>query len=158
MGPFDTMFGGASDPDRLGIGLKSRAKRERMSADPREGFGRHVGPLGDPQWAGFFQALQEAGVDRVADNSVGEARGMFPQSAPYEHTFDPMQGQTSAVLASGPSNQIGGQNPALDAIFRIMGEEKMAPRVSATKRPQGPVRTTGQSKLRVERQRGGSKV
>ena len=50
----------AFDPstDPLGIGLKQRAA---VNQQPYPGFG----PLPDPQWEGFFQAMNEAGVDKI---------------------------------------------------------------------------------------------
>lgn len=92
--PFDPV----TDP--LGISLKERARQQRQL---REGVGalqrgqRELqapgmglygplhsslgtplsGPIPDPQWEGFFQALNEADVDRLADESVGIKRGMF---------------------------------------------------------------------------------
>jgi|ERR1035437_3667423 hypothetical protein len=57
----------AFDPstDPLGIGLKQRAVANQQ---PYQGFG----PLPDPQWQGYFQAINEAGVDKFAGaNPVG---------------------------------------------------------------------------------------
>ena len=71
------MFDSHSDP--LGIGLKSRAKQtRRMQAVPHRRGSMTVLP--DPQWEGYFQALSEAGVDNLADSSVGVKRGMFSPS------------------------------------------------------------------------------
>ena len=71
------MFDSHSDP--LGIGIKSRAKQtRRMQAVPHRRGSMNVLP--DPQWEGYFQALREAGVDNLADQSVGVKKGMFPSS------------------------------------------------------------------------------
>ena len=87
--------------DKLGIALKSRAKGQRQMFDDAEGadYQQRIaaapdmglyGPLRTSRgtqlssvlpssmWDGLRQALFEAGVDRVADNSVGVRRGMFP--------------------------------------------------------------------------------
>ena len=50
-------FDPSTDP--LGIGLQQRAATNRQ---PYPGFG----PLPDPQWEGFFQAADEAGVSKFA--------------------------------------------------------------------------------------------
>lgn len=50
-------FDPSTDP--LGIGLQQRAAANRQ---PYPGFG----PLPDPQWEGYFQAMNEAGVNKVA--------------------------------------------------------------------------------------------
>ena len=81
-------FGSPDDPDRQGIGLKSRARDNRrryqqQEADDytdirqqvpgaalygplRHSTGRRYEPvLRDPNWEAMFQAWDEAGVDRV---------------------------------------------------------------------------------------------
>lgn len=102
------MFDAATDP--LGIGVKSRGMNRRQQFEMRN-LGHNMGPLADPQWQGLLQALQEAGVSRVADNSVGEARGMFSPSTPYEPTFDP-ETQSSAVATVTPVLNKQGQQVA----------------------------------------------
>jgi hypothetical protein len=93
--------------DPLGIGLITRAQDRRRNYAMGEGFGNggFGGPLPDPAWDGFFQALSEKGVRGLADNSVGEAKGMFPESGSTVSTYDPSF-QTSAVDTM-PSNQLG---------------------------------------------------
>lgn len=98
------IFDSATDP--LGIALKSRASQSRQNYALNEGWGHPMfGPLPDPQWDGFFQSLAESGVSRLGDNSVGEAKGMFPGAKPNVATYDPSY-QTSAI-DSMPSNHIG---------------------------------------------------
>lgn len=40
-------------------------------------------------WEGLFQAMDEQGVEKVADNSVGAARGMWGGGGVSTPTFDP---------------------------------------------------------------------
>lgn len=86
--------------DVLGIGLRERARQQRQSREGTEALRRSQleqqfpgvglygplhgslgrplsGPLPDPMWEAFLQSLSEAGVDRLADESVGIKRGMF---------------------------------------------------------------------------------
>lgn len=106
------MFDAASDP--LGVGLRSRAAdyktlwQQAADQNARDhgqlvSFG-HIGPLSDPRMDGFFQAMQEAGVDKVGDASTGMKKGMFGGSeAPS--TFDPAS-QSSAIDQSPVSRQL----------------------------------------------------
>lgn len=84
--------------------------------------GGPINTLGMPkEWQRWFDRLKQQGVTGLGDNSAGEARGMFASGAsPYTPTFDP-QAQRSAVIESGPSNAMGGQNASLDAIFKLVG-------------------------------------
>jgi len=105
--------------------LRGRAKENRRMQEaesyaqtgrlPRTSF---MGGL-PPQWDAWFQALEDQGVTKLGDQSVGEAKGMFPKRAPLPSQFNPAY-QSSAVLAAGPTNQIGGQNASLDAIFKLV--------------------------------------
>lgn len=89
-------------------------------------------------WERWFDTLAEQGVDRLADQSVGERRGMFQRSTGYAPTFDPSF-QSSAVVDAGQSNQIDAPSlhPALAALQRLTGRR-------------------GTSGLRVRTQRGTS--
>lgn len=51
------MFDPQSDP--LGIGVMSRARENRFKLAAK-GLAPAIGPLPDPQWEGFFQAIAEA--------------------------------------------------------------------------------------------------
>ena len=117
------MFNPTTDP--LGIGLKARAANQRRDLEVRN-LGHNYGPLSDPAWDGFFQAMNEAGVDNLADNSMGAARGMFSAKPPLPSTFNPAF-QTSATMGMTPTNQIGvpGVVPSLEGLF------------AATRRPRG---------------------
>jgi hypothetical protein len=126
---------GIFDPntDPLGIGLRQRAG-DRQSAYYNENPAArmaHANIFSDPRWDAYFQSLDEAGVSKLADQSVGEAKGMFPASAPAASTYDPSY-QTSAVDTM-PSNQFnvpgegaptgvyGSSIPAMDALSRATG-------------------------------------
>lgn len=147
-------FNGLSLADQ--IGLESRAADRRRNYAMGEGFGTgaNLGPLPDPKWDGFFQALSEKGVRRLADNSVGEATGQFPESPQPVSTVNP-NFQTSAV-DSMPSNQLGtgqmtmpgagystightgGSIPSMDALQKTT-------RAGAGRRPQRVVKQRGTS-------------
>ena len=95
------------DRDKLGIGLKSRAKQFRRTQTTDRGrvsgMGAVGGPLQDPQWDGFFQAMAEQGVSGLRDDSAGYAKGIFDSLGQnYEPTFDPFMGQQSAVATAAP--------------------------------------------------------
>lgn len=74
------MFTNPLNDDKLGIGLRQRAK-EAHRAFETEGrdyaksqgqlvsFGQ-LGPLRDPMWDAYFQALDEQGVSKMAGGSL----------------------------------------------------------------------------------------
>lgn len=135
-----------TNPDPLGIGLRSRAAQAKTRRNPT-GLGS-MGPLGDPQWDAFFQALDENGVDRLADNSVGVKRGMFPQGPPRASTYDPAT-QSSAVDVS-PSNQLGTNvDDMMAGLDRAIGGGSVDDAFAIRKSPM-------RGRLRVQTQRGTS--
>lgn len=96
------------DDDPLGIGLQTRAAARRKAAEnsqPTSEWMNHQigGPAISPAWEGWFQALQEAGVDNLGDNSVGVKRGMWSQGPEYKPLFDPNYGESSAVAQAIPT-------------------------------------------------------
>lgn len=85
--------------------------------------------LSDPSWRRWFDTLKEQGVDKLADNSVGVARGMWSAPEPDKPTFDPRyqsssfrdvtQGDDgSYAIQRRHSNSIGSPNPSLSGIYR----------------------------------------
>lgn len=101
-------FNPAEDP--LGIAVQGRAQAARQSRHLNEDWGHPTfGPLPDPKWDGFFQAMKEQGVTGLADNSVGVKKGMFGAAPPSADTYNP-QFQTTALT---PSRQINAQPPSL---------------------------------------------
>lgn len=111
-----------SDPNydfTTGMSQRARGMQKRFEYDQEHGSS--FGPLPDPQWAGFFQALEDQGVDRVGQMA------MSPGTAP---TFDPSyqssalgrngvlrnaQGQATAnVFVPNPSTHIGNDVSALE--------------------------------------------
>lgn len=112
---------------------------------PIKSFGSsHLsGPLPDPMWDAFFEAQNQAGATRMADNSVGAKRGMYAPT------------QTQHVQQPGmESNQIGdagqqGTQAIIDGILNATG----GPGVDIRQTPKGVGR--GQTKLKVQGQRGG---
>lgn len=117
-----------SQDDALGNGLMSRAAayKNDWNLQAKENARQHgqlvsfgqIGPMGDPRWDAFFQAMDEAGVSKAGDNSMGVKQGMFGGAAPLPSTFDPTF-QRSAVVDSGRSRQINAQQPpALQGLTR----------------------------------------
>lgn len=101
-----------SDP--LGIGVQSRAAQNRFNFNV-ENPGTSFGPGHSAAWDGFFQAMQDQGVSNVGDSST--RMGFGPQFGALPSTFNP-RFQTSAVQASGPSNQIG--TPGIPASMQAL--------------------------------------
>lgn len=141
---------------------QAKERRRQLEAESYAQTGRlprtSFMPSLPPEWDAWFQALENEGVTRLGDQSVGEAKGVFPGRAPLVSNFDPSY-QSSAVLESRPSKQIGARNdymiPSLGGLVTAMGEDGRW--TASQPRPQGRVSATGQSKLRVQGQRGGSK-
>lgn len=128
----DQFFDPATDP--LGIALKERARkhREQWKADDarkyqdlqRDSFGTGLGlfgpsrmpggsswlggPASDPAWDGFFQAMAEAGVDRVGDSSVGADKGWWSPPAEASPGFDPRFQTSASSTAADVINKEGG--------------------------------------------------
>lgn len=122
MGAFDSFYGyDTKDPlgiDRMARGVNSRFEFQQQNP------GNAFGPLHSAQWDGFFQALQDQGVKRLADNSIGQARGMFPGQEATPNTYDPRY-QTSAVAAAGPSNQVGAMPGSVSGIYASVGDREV---------------------------------
>lgn len=112
------MFDARTDP--AGASLKARAGARRDTYR-YQNLGKNMGPLSDPAWDGFMQAMGEAGVSGLADNSVGVKKGMFSPGAAYQPTYNPLMGQSSAVDAM-PSVGIGSSTQgAIDGLDRAIG-------------------------------------
>ena len=103
-------------------------------------------------WRDWFDALQAAGVDRVADESVGVRRGMFPPQQPTQSGYDPAF-QSSAVQASGSSNQINAQ-PVM-GLQRVNEPMPESHGIFMGRMAAAGLRGRGQQNLRVQTQRGG---
>lgn len=119
-------FGYSPHEDPLGVGLKSRAKQSRWR-NRDQTRGRNLGPLSDPQWDAFFQAMDEQNVSKLADSSVGAARDMWD---PAQIVRGPeARHQGSAPLAQRPSNQLNARNvdlslASMDALDKLAGAGK----------------------------------
>lgn len=123
MYPFDVdVFRDRNMDDPLGVGLRARARDNARLQNPT---GLHEGfVLRDPQWDAFFQAMDEAGVDKVADQSVGERTGMFPMSGQSRPTFDAryqtmLPDTDRERMALSPSRQINA--PSLMGLYSATG-------------------------------------
>ena len=107
--PFDYL----TNPDPLGIGLRSRAADYQRQLNPT-GLGE-LGPLRDPMWEGLFQALQEAGVSGVKGGASPEGsnqlRGVPTQ--PWFLTIPQASGQARAPWSMG-----GGSTPQTNPALR----------------------------------------
>lgn len=67
--------------DALGISARDQAERRRWATFAQDGNIRGLDANAmSPGWDAMLERLHQGGVTRMADNSVGEARRMFPQS------------------------------------------------------------------------------
>lgn len=112
--------------DPLGIALMGRAKaaRDKQHLDSMSNVNSMQvgGPAPDPKWDGFFQAMNEAGVTGLADNSVGVKKGMFGAEAPLPDTYNPRYQITSLKGKVGRSNQINSKAlPSMQGIDSAIG-------------------------------------
>lgn len=92
--------------DPLGIGLRERSRQARAQFNPT-GLGMS-GPLMDPMWDAYLHSMMENGVSDLADNSVGDARGMtvgVGNRQPYGTTASKYQGGIRGKrVGAQPSN------------------------------------------------------
>ncbi len=93
-------FGQGTD-DPLGIALQARARAERPQYP---GFG----PLPNPQWEGFTQALNEAGVDRIDPRGFGSPDANIANDP--TSTFN-TQGGPFGAFGAGTGGIEGPPNP-----------------------------------------------
>ena len=92
---------------------RARMTRNRREGEYREAFrqqkmipglglygpvGTHVGPLPDTNWDAWFQSLEDAGVDNMADTSVGmrggNRRGRATMSPSIYALLNELQGRS----------------------------------------------------------------
>lgn len=110
------MFNPADDP--LGNALMQRAREHRLrweqeqqAANPYFHLYKPINTLPDDRWGGMFQAMEEAGVSGVADNSVGIKRGMWSGGGATHPTFDPRYqrsaGSTAADVVDKQGEHVG---------------------------------------------------
>lgn len=128
-------------------------ERGRNSADPFWRMNRSPQTvLRDPRWQAYFQSLSNAGVDRLADSSVGAKRGMWGQQSAGPSTIMDPSIQDSA-LATNPSNAINARNPyAMQALQGAYGAPIDEGGWISRSQP------ARQRYLTVQGQRGGPKV
>jgi hypothetical protein len=68
--------------DALGIAARDQAERRRWATFAQDGNFRGLDAnMMAANWDGFLERLHQGGVTRMADTSVGQARGMFPRQA-----------------------------------------------------------------------------
>lgn len=140
------MFGNPSqgpdylrNPDPLGIGLRQRSRDQRAKANPT-GLGS-MGPLMDPAWDAFLQALDESGASSV---------GLEPHRPPTAGAEIEYGSNQTPISSWMSSNHIG----ALEGLGVGVGRRRGG--ISVKKSELGPVRGSAQSKMKVQGQRGGS--
>lgn len=107
------MFDPSDDP--LGIGIQDRAQKRRQSFALNEGWGHPTfGPLPDPRWEGFSQALGEAGVDELVGGNVPHSNAFvglkhLPNMNNANEipggTFSPATGQPNRAPFQAQQNQ-----------------------------------------------------
>lgn len=104
------MAGFNAAKDSAGVAIKNRAANQRWNYMTGEGFGRSpINSLGmGSDWEGLFQAMQEMGVDNVADNSVGQRRGMFSGNVAQSKNIAPGQGRDRRDLFAVNKSGVGG--------------------------------------------------
>lgn len=160
-------FGSLLGDDILGHALKQRAREHRQAFEwdvgtknmdpngPAAAVGLYgplksilgstssLGPLPDPNWDAFNQAMHERGVDR--------ARQVIPPQNPP--TFNP-RFQGSAVLPANITSRHFAAPSPQGALSGLMSASPRNP-FSIRKVSTSPTRSTGQTRLRVQGQRGG---
>ncbi len=103
--------GGSDDP--LGIAVMQRAKQNRLQYEMAHPESMQSGPLPDPRWDGYFQAVDEAAGGRPVD---------FAGSAGPDLGFDTNNGTVGAgTEVYGPHGlRLGGTNAggAIEALRR----------------------------------------
>lgn len=102
------MWDPQSDP--LGNALKGRARDFRFNL-AAEGLQSPIGPLPDPQWDGFFQAVNEsAGGKRVryAQDTNDDTNETYANPAAYQGLDKGLNSGTPFDMQPmGPSEQLG---------------------------------------------------
>ena len=81
----------------VGLGLRERERRQKAEYQMR-GTGLAGGFKPGLAWDALFGGMREAGVDRLADQSVRERRGMFPdQNRMQAEEIQPIDPRWTAV-------------------------------------------------------------
>lgn len=93
--PFDP----STDP--LGIGVQSRASDARWR-NILTGQGPTQGPLPDSKWEGFFQALQEHGVNRLVGGPSQAELDLEKQTGRFQTLPNQSLGSTSLTSQIDP--------------------------------------------------------
>ena len=105
------MFNPQDDP--LGLGLQSRARAHRWADSIANPMSQTLGPLPDPMWDAYFQAVAEAAKGKKI-NFAGGA----PSNELFSEAFnDPNTGPEQ--LATLHSNQFRGESPSLSGLKRL---------------------------------------
>lgn len=94
-----------SNPDPLGLGVKGRAREQRLAAS-LQGLLPVGGPLADPNWEGFFQATDEAAGGKPIKFAYGGGQRDDLSRDP-EAVASQINGMPSAETFNGPSSQLG---------------------------------------------------
>lgn len=97
------MFDYNTDQNGQWLAQRAQQRRAGMEAearaqDPFYDLHKQIGgsnPTPDTNWDGFFQALNEAGVDKLSSEEVGAQRGMFPSR---DQTLPSLKGIDAATI------------------------------------------------------------
>lgn len=111
------MFNAQTDP--AGAALKNRAAQTYWDHQMQRAPGGPINSLYNSEWSPFFQALEEAGVDRLADNSVGRKRGMWGGNTAQSTSITPATGEDNSNAFRGNFKASTGGNEiqaALEAL------------------------------------------
>lgn len=88
--------------DALGISARDQAERRRWAAFAQHGNMRLLDANSmSAGWDGMLERLHQGGVTRMADQSVGEARGMFQPSQVMERYERQTPQTTNGMSARG---------------------------------------------------------
>src|SRR5262245_17131316 len=118
--------------DPLGIDLQTRglenAWRQRQQFGP-------IGPLPDPRWAGFFQALEDAGVDELVGGPSAPGSNQLTGIAdPFSVDARGRVRALPSVTSSGTAGEaladvaesMSGQSGSMQALFKATRQRRAA--------------------------------
>ena len=91
--------------DPLGLAVKGRAREKRMSAS-LQGLTQAGGPLPDPNWDGYFEAVDEQAGGKPVRYGYADQPGSDLSRDPA-NIASQLDGMPMAETFNDPSNQLG---------------------------------------------------
>jgi len=115
------MFNPQDDP--LGLGLQSRARAHRWADSIANPMSQTLGPLPDPMWDSYFQAVAEAANGKQV--KFGQESPVSNDSMNDPEVYANNQRVLGFEQQNAPSRQLGtaGIPPALLALQRRQGRK-----------------------------------